>query len=118
MNKISLRMLIRTFPHLSGSRIHPTYRMSIPAHIVLFRESLVMRMPRARNRSTATIMNASATRNGKEMDKPAGIARSPIPVRRNGPNGRSGRVVRRHAAEERKLATESATSAARTIRNA
>ena len=92
--------------------------MSIPAHIVLFRESLVMQMPRARNRSTATIMNASATRNGKEMDKPAGIARSPIPVRRNGPNGRSGRVVRRHAAEERKLATESATLAVRTIRNA
>ena len=77
-----------------------------------------MGMPLAKNRSTATIMNASATRNGKEMDKPAGIARSPIPVRRNGPNGRSGRVVRQNAAEDSKLATEFAIRAARTIQNA
>ena len=75
-------------------------------------------MLRARKRSTATNTNASATRDGKETDKLARIARRMIPVRQNGRNGRSGRVVRRNAAEDSKLAIAFATLAARTIQNA
>ena len=75
-------------------------------------------MPLARKKSTATNSNVSAKMDGKETERLARLARRLIPVRRLGRNGRSGRVVRRNAAEDSKLAMAFATLAARTIQNA
>ena len=75
-------------------------------------------MPLARKKSTATNSNVSAKMDGKETERLARLARRLIPVHRIGRNGRFGRVVRRHAAEDSKHATEFASLAAPATQNA